>query len=357
MSQPARLALVGTGWAGRVHALAAASTGTSVVAIVDRTTVAATSLADAVDLPAYGVDDLHGDIGADRIDAAVIATPPATHAPLAGRLLTAGTAVLIETPLAATLAEADAIVEEATASSAVACYAENLAVAPAVDLASARRAELGALDHLEVRMSQPRPASDDPDRLAAGGVALELGVRAIALAVLLAHDEPVAVRARLEAAPETGIDETEIDEVGRIELRFASDLIAAIDVSWRADTIEWSAQAASAQGVVRLELQPELVVEVDGEPVALPAPPPGRAGHASDIDPRIVDLGFHAQLDAFASVVAGRGGRVCPVGFGRSMLEVVCAAYLSAGRDGDEVLLADDVPRHLTPRQLWHGMR
>ena len=134
----------------------------------------------------------------------------------------------------------------------------------------------------------------------------------------------------------------------QVEVRFASDLIASIDVSWNSDVIEWSAEASSPTGVVRVDFQPDVTVEVNGTSVPVP--------HVdSEIDARIFDLGYHAQLEGFCSVVARRGGRVCPAGFGRSMLEMVCAAYVSAGRDGDEVLLPYDGPRDVTPLQLWRG--
>ena len=75
-------------------------------------------------------------------EAVVVATPPPDHAALAVRLLSAGTAVLIEKPLAATLTEADAIVAAAEATGAAACYAENLLFAPALDVAVNRRVAL-----------------------------------------------------------------------------------------------------------------------------------------------------------------------------------------------------------------------
>ena len=53
-------------------------------------------------------------IGAPDIDAVAIATPVASHAPLALAALAAGKHVLVEKPLAASVAEAEAVVAEAT---------------------------------------------------------------------------------------------------------------------------------------------------------------------------------------------------------------------------------------------------
>lgn len=338
-----RLALAGAGWAARVHALAASAVdGVSIPVVAARSTASAAEVADSI-----GATPVVGDALPGRADAVVIATPPTSHAGLAVRMLDAGVPVLVEKPLAATLDEADAIVAASERSGAAACYAENLLFAPAVDLAIARAARLGPLDHLEVRMVGPTPGwGHFAQPLTAGGALFDLGVHAVALAlVLAADDEPVAVRARLDSARDDGAD-----DVARVEVRFSSDLIAPIDVSWRAESTEWSAQAASPTGTVRLELRPEVVVEADGESVALPGPT-GTSG----LDDRIESLGYRAQTEGFVTVVRRRGGRVCPAGFGRAVLELTCAAYLSAGRDGDEVPLPYDGPRDVTPMQLWRG--
>lgn len=338
-----RLALAGAGWAARVHALAASTVdGVSIPVVAARSTASAAAVAESIGATPVTADALPG-----RADAVVIATPPVSHAPLAVRMLDAGVPVLVEKPLAATLVEADAVVAAAERSGVSACYAENLLFAPAVDVAIARAARLGALDHLEVRMTGPSPAwGHFAEPLSAGGALFDLGAHALALAVVLAAgDEPVAVRARLDSVRDDGAD-----DVARVEIRFASDLIAPVDVSWRGETTEWSAQAASAAGSVRLELRPDVGVEADGEPVALPGPT-----GTTDLDERIGSLGYAAQTEGFVAVVRRRGGRVCPVGFGRAVLELTCAAYLSAGRDGDEVVLPYDGPRDLTPMQLWRG--
>ena len=41
--------------------------------------------------------------------------------------------------------------------------------------------------------------------------------------------------------------------------------------------------------------------------------------------------------------------------FGRDVLELICAAYASAGRGGAWVALPFDGPRDRTPLELWLG--
>lgn len=337
-----KLALVGAGWSGRVHALAiAGSRGASLATVSASTLGGAEPLAADLQVRAIATDRLPA-----RADAVVIATPSTTHAALAVALLDGGTPVLVEKPLATTLADADEIVDTAERTGVAACYAENLLFSPILDRAADLRRPLGPLRHLEVRCTQPSPdwghyLSPLPD----GGVLLEVGPHAIAVAMVLAGDDPIiGVRAKLASSRPDGAD-----DVAHVEMRHASELISVIDLAWgRADeTTEWSAQVASDTGVVRVEFRPEAGVEVDGIPLAMAPAPEGLA------DPRLHELGYVAQVEGFAGVLARRGGRVCPVGFGRAVLEIICVAYLSAGRDGAAVELPFTGDRTRTPMQLW----
>ncbi|NLA37112.1 MAG: Gfo/Idh/MocA family oxidoreductase [Actinobacteria bacterium] len=335
-----RLAIVGAGWAGQVHALSAATIpGVTIPVVATRSLDTAAAFAEQVNGEAFTVEELPA--GADAV---VIGTPPAAHAALAVRLLSAGVPVLVEKPLAATLAEADAIITAAESTGAAACYAENLLFSPTVDLALARRAKLGALDHLSVVMRQPTPDwGHFAEPLTDGGVLFDLGPHALAALVVLAGQDPVALRAKLQSSRADGAD-----DVARVEVRFASDLIASVDVAWGGEQIDWAMQASSPTGVVRAELFPNLGVEVNGEPVLLPDP-------TGEIDRRVYDFGYSAQMEGFVGVLRRRGGRVCPVGFGRTILDMICAAYASAGQDSVEVPLPFPGPRDRTPMQLWRG--
>ena len=126
-----------------------------------------------------------------------------------------------------------------------------------------------------------------------------------------------------------------------VQLRFASGLVATVEVSWTAPEVEWSLQAASADGVIRLELSPDVLVEIDGEPVAVP----DRVGNAAD--PALERMGYIGQL--------ARLEESQTVEAARDVLEVICAAYASAGSGGTEVPVPFAGDRTLTPMQLWQG--
>jgi len=102
-----RLAVVGTGHLGRIHAkIAAASDQVELVAVVDP--IAENREQVASETGAQPLSDIRELFGVAQ--AAVVATPTTTHTNVAKELLQGGLHLLIEKPLTATLAEADELV-------------------------------------------------------------------------------------------------------------------------------------------------------------------------------------------------------------------------------------------------------
>ncbi len=101
---PLKLAVIGAGHLGRIHArLASELEEVELVAVADLDETARTTVAEEVG--AEPVADYHDLIG--RIDAAVIATPTVVHCEVACALLSHGVHTLVEKPIAATVAEAE----------------------------------------------------------------------------------------------------------------------------------------------------------------------------------------------------------------------------------------------------------
>ena len=332
-----RLAFAGSGTITVVHGLAAAALGMPVTAVASRQLAHAEARAEPLGARACEYVDLPADA-----DAVVVATPPARHAADAIAALEAGAGVLLEKPLASTLAEADAIVAAAEGRTLV--YAENQAFAPVIRQALELIGGLGPLGYVEARALSPLPTwGDFLDPSWGGGVLFDLGVHPLALVMLAAgSDQPASVAATVESS-----DGLLVDDYAVVHLTFASGLEARIEVSWREPEPIWDLQVSSGTGVVRAELFPAVALEQDGEPVAVPAP-------AGPADPRIEGFGYVAQLQALSSALAGRPSPI-DARFGRRVLEIVCAAYASAGDDGASVALPFSGRRDLTPLRLWRG--
>ena len=115
MSAP-RLAIVGVGALGRHHARVAGElSGAEVSGVFDTDAARATAVAREFGLHAHA--SLEGAVA--ESDAAVIATPTVAHHAVAMRFLREGKSVLIEKPIAPTLAQADELVSAAEAGGAV----------------------------------------------------------------------------------------------------------------------------------------------------------------------------------------------------------------------------------------------
>lgn len=110
MKPPVRVAVVGVGHLGARHAqVYAAMPGVRLAAVCDRDAARAGRLARA--LRCRAATDVRELLG--TVDAASLAVPTSLHAELGLALLRHGVHLLIEKPIAATLAEADALIREA----------------------------------------------------------------------------------------------------------------------------------------------------------------------------------------------------------------------------------------------------
>ena len=116
MSKPIRIAVVGTGVMGTNHVrVLKRLAGADLAAVVDADLERARAAAGSPDVQACtSVDEL-----ADDIDAAVVAVPTGAHVATALALIERGIHVLVEKPLAPTVAEAEKITQAAAAAGVV----------------------------------------------------------------------------------------------------------------------------------------------------------------------------------------------------------------------------------------------
>jgi predicted dehydrogenase len=128
-----RVAVIGVGHLGRHHArILASMANVELVAVVDTNRARAEEIAAGAQTQALNsVSDLDG-----RVDAVTIAVPTERHHEIAMPFLRAGIPVLIEKPLARTLAEADELVEAAAATGVVLAAGHTERFNPAVAAAS-----------------------------------------------------------------------------------------------------------------------------------------------------------------------------------------------------------------------------
>jgi predicted dehydrogenase len=134
-----RVAVVGVGHLGRHHArIAAAMRGVRCVGVLDRHPGRAEEIAKEYDVPVLST---LADV-AREAEAVVVATPTVTHAEIARELMGRGCDVLVEKPITATLAEADALLRDARAGGRVVAVGHVERYNPAVRAALALAADV-----------------------------------------------------------------------------------------------------------------------------------------------------------------------------------------------------------------------
>ena len=127
-----RLAVIGVGHLGRHHARILASLpGVQLTAVVDTNRSRAEEVAASVGTrAAFDARDLDG-----QVDAVTIAVPTEQHRDVALPFLRAGVSVLVEKPMARSVAEADELIAAAAASRATLAVGQTERFNPAVEAA------------------------------------------------------------------------------------------------------------------------------------------------------------------------------------------------------------------------------
>lgn len=344
---PRTVALAGAGHIAVTHAAAAAAAGLDVRWVASRSAGRARRLAAEIGATACTYGDLPGDAAL-----VIVATPPPSHAALTLAAVRGGATVLVEKALAATLADADRLVDAERAGGRIR-YGENLLVAPVFATALDHAAAIGPVRVATASLLMPRPGwGDQLDGSWGGGALFDVGAHplALVLAAMGPGDAPVAVTARLEQEPDAPVDAR-----GELELTFASGARGVVVASWNHDTRVRDLHLTGDDGTLHAQLAPDRSLEVRGAPVLLGDAP------ADPFAFRLHEFGFVAQLrevrhaDHAATATRTPAGARLDAAFGRQVLDVLCGAYASAGAGGAAVALPFRGPRDRTPLALWHA--
>ena len=253
MTRPAlNIALIGSGFMGRAHALAFAAADRTfdlpraphVALLADRDLLKATAAAASLGI-ARASGDWREAIDDAGIDLVAIATPNRLHAPIAIAALEAGKAVYCEKPLATTIAESEAMTAAAAASGLPTAVGFTYLYNPMIVLARELIAggEIGEVTAFRGIHAEDFMASADasfnwrcePDQ--AGGALADIGSHIIAMARHLVGDIAV-VSGRLHTAYPTrrdaqGTDRTvTVDDQMDAVIEFASGATGTLAASW-----------------------------------------------------------------------------------------------------------------------------
>jgi predicted dehydrogenase len=231
-----RIALLGSGWVMPFHARAVREhPAAELVAAASWREASLAKMAAEFGIPRITTrwEDLAEDPG---VDAVVIATPNALHAPQAVACLRAGKHVLVEKPMAATLTGAEAMAEAAAQSAAILMVGHCWRFHPDV---RRMRDRIAAGEFGEVVKTRgygvhanwgPSGWFTDPE-LAGGGALLDMGVHAIDTArFLLGDPEPLDVHAVVGTRYAQG--RYTVDDDAVLLIRWSNGTNSVVESGW-----------------------------------------------------------------------------------------------------------------------------
>lgn len=318
-----RVALFGCGWIQEIHARAAQTyPGTELVAVANHREETASVFAKR-----FGIERITTDweaLAADpQIDAAIVATPNAFHAPQSIALLSAGKHVMVEKPMAVSVAECDAMIEAARTGDSSLMVAHCWRFHPDV-IAMRGRVEAGEFGEIVKTRGYGVHSGWGPSgwftqkSLAGGGALADMGVHAIdTVRFLLGDPAPGRVCATIG----TRYGSYDVDDDDILLISWSNGTNSIIESGWwhpHKEGLEAETELYGTRGYARLFPREEPSEDYE---------------HAS---PAM----YEAQMHAFLSAVE-EGRQPRPSGEdGRVVIQVVEEAYRSgssASVDGSTV--------------------
>jgi predicted dehydrogenase len=308
-----RVALLGSGYVQEFHARAVYEhPSAELVAVANWRESSATALAERYEIPSV-TTDWNEIVEAMDVDAAVVATPNALHAPQSVALLRAGKHVIVEKPMATSVAECDEMIDASRASGAFLMVAHCWRFRDEV-LAMRERVASGELGEVVKTRGYGAHATWGPEgwfvdpALAGGGALVDMGVHAIDTARFLLGDPTPN---RVCAAIGTRYGTYQVDDDGVLLITWSNGTNSVVESGW------WQPHVGG------LEADTEVYGTKGYARIWDPEPPSEDYKH--DTQPM-----YSAQMAEFLDAIA-EGRQPRPSGEdGRVVMQVVEDAYRSA---------------------------
>lgn len=344
------VALIGAGMISRTYAAALARLPEArLVGVASRTRETAERFASELEVErAVTYDELEALFGAPGVDVACINSTNHLHASHAIAALRAGLHVVVEKPLCVSLAEADAMLEAARASGRDLAYAENLCFVP--HYREARRLiESGAIGRVTyARQREKHGGPHSPwfwrAHEAGGGALMDMGCHGIECLRWLVG-KPAIRRVSAEIATVRHAERTDLDDDAVVTMELDDGTRLVSESSWAVPSgMESRLEVRGSDGTLYVDPLGETGVRVwqRGKGWQRPVPDP------------LAHYGYPQQLEHFFGSFE-RGERPEESGEdGRAVLEILLAAYASAGGRGAVDLPFDPGPVE-RPIHLWRA--
>jgi len=248
---PLKVGVAGVGVMGRNHARVLSDIRDfDLTAVFDPDEATASGVAGLYEAAAFTTA---ADFVAAGLDAAVVATPNRHHADLGVALLEAGVHVLVEKPIAATVPDAQRMIDAAKANSRVLMVGQVERFNPAVE--AVKRAIAGD-DVISIQITRVGPF---PPRMGEVGVVIDLAVHDIDIIRHLTDSEIAEVQ------PQLARTKAEREDTALLQFRLENGTIAHITTNWVTPYKVRTLQVATLNRFVVADLITRQVTEYFGQ--------------------------------------------------------------------------------------------
>ena len=332
---------------GRVAAIASPTPGNA-AALAQRYDVSTTYL------------DYHDLLEDPDVEVVTVAAPNDLHCQITVDAAHAGKHVVLEKPMAMTLAECDTMIEACDAAGVHLFYAEELFFTPKYVKAK-EMADQGAFGEVYlVKQSEMHfgPHADwfwDVER-SGGGVFMDMGCHGLAFCYwFLGRPEPVAITAQMGTYVHR--ERTRGEDHAFAVVEFAGGAIGHVEDSWaRRGGMDDRIEVYGSEGVTYANLHmgnalPTYSERGYGYAVEKA---PSTVGWTYPVYEELWNYGFPQEMDHFAACVLGKAEPESTGRDGRVAQQLMLAGYQSAG-SGRKVALPFDPGDVRRPVELWHS--
>lgn len=223
MTTPLKAAVIGVGSMGRHHARVYTQISqTTLVGVADADAATAKGIANQHGVPSY--TDYAALLTEEKPDIVTVAVPTRYHHDVATHAMEAGADVLVEKPIAATVAEGQALIDRAQALGRNLMVGHIVRFSPVIQALKQRIAQedLGKIFQVACRRVGPFPA-----RIRDVGVVVDLAPHDLDVMRFITDAEPIRVFAEIEQQIHTDHE----DLVSAL-IRFDNGITGMLDINW-----------------------------------------------------------------------------------------------------------------------------
>lgn len=354
---PIGIGLIGSQFVSSIHAEALKSVpDASVLAVMSPTPGNAAAFAAKHGI-AHAYTELDAMLGRPDIDMIVIGAPNHTHCEIALAAAAAGKHIVVEKPLCLNLKEADRMIEACKKAGVKLMYAEELCFTPKYVRLKALLDEgaLGApvLIKQSEKHDGPHAAHFWDVEKSGGGVTMDMGCHALQFFRWLNGKVPAkSVYAQMSTSVHK--DKTRGDDNAIIIIEFENGVIGLAEESWtKLGGMDDKAEIHGTEGVAYADvLQGNSIQTYSSKGVGYAVEKAGNTvGWSFTMYEEIWNYGFPQEFAHFVDCVKNDKEPLVTGEDGRAVLELILAAYASAG-SGKKVVLPfhSDIDK---PYKLW----